>query len=178
AVAGAVAIAVVAADIALAWWDPFLMSLEGRGALTVFGLAAQFRLVDGDLSSVGLRLTPTQGWWYWLWAALLLGLAVLVCFAVGVGTWVLAGGKMPVYSTQPADIGTAFLRMCLFTPVQEEAIYRFVLCVPLAVLLRPWGAIAASGVAFAGLHLAYGNPSPENMVGGFLLAWAFLKSES
>jgi hypothetical protein len=30
----------------------------------------------------------------------------------------------------------------------------------------------------AALHVVYGNPSPENMVGGFFLAWTFLKSET
>ena len=31
---------------------------------------------------------------------------------------------------------------------------------------------------FAALHVAYGNPSPENLVGGFLLGWVYLKSET
>ena len=39
-------------------------------------------------------------------------------------------------------------------------------------------AIAASGVIFAALHFVYGNPSPENAVGGLFLAWAYLKSET
>jgi membrane protease YdiL (CAAX protease family) len=33
-------------------------------------------------------------------------------------------------------------------------------------------------LAFGGLHVAYGNPSPENLVGCLFLAWAYLKSES
>jgi membrane protease YdiL (CAAX protease family) len=41
-----------------------------------------------------------------------------------------------------------------------------------------WKTIAASGVLFGLLHVVYGNPSPENLVGGFFLAWAYLKSES
>src|SRR5439155_10185900 len=72
----------------------------------------------------------------------------------------------------------SFLRMCVFAPVLEEAVYRLALCVPLAVWLGPWRAIVVSGLAFAGLHVAYGNPSPENLVGGLFLAWAYLKSES
>jgi membrane protease YdiL (CAAX protease family) len=68
--------------------------------------------------------------------------------------------------------------MCVFAPVVEEAIYRLALCVPLAVWLGPWRAIVVSGLAFAGVHLLGGNPSPENLVGGLFLAWAYLKSES
>jgi uncharacterized protein len=51
-----------------------------------------------------------------------------------------------------------------------------VLCLPAVVLLRPGGAVAASGLLFGALHFAYGNPSPENLAGGFFLAWAYLKS--
>jgi membrane protease YdiL (CAAX protease family) len=36
--------------------------------------------------------------------------------------------------------------------------------------------IGVSGVIFAGLHFLYGNPSPENLLGGFILTWANLKS--
>jgi membrane protease YdiL (CAAX protease family) len=178
AAASAVGAVVVAADFALVCWDRYLLSIEGRGALAVIALAAQLRLVNGDLASVGLRLTPTQGWWFWGRASLVIGLVVLACLVVGLGAWVLAGRELPLYATPPADIGTAFLRMCLFTPVQEEATYRLALCVPLAVLIGPWGAIVVSGLVFGGLHWAGGTPSPENLVGGFLLAWAYLKSES
>jgi uncharacterized protein len=45
-------------------------------------------------------------------------------------------------------------------------------------LTGPWRAIAASGAVFALLHVAYGNPSPENLLGGFFLAWAYLRSGS
>jgi membrane protease YdiL (CAAX protease family) len=31
--------------------------------------------------------------------------------------------------------------------------------------------------AFAALHLIHGNPSPENLAGGLILAWVYLKSE-
>jgi membrane protease YdiL (CAAX protease family) len=178
ATALAVAAAVIAADFALVCSGDYLLCVEGRGALAVLALAAQVRLVTGDLASVGLRLTPVQGWWYWGRAALLIGLGVLACVVVGFGAWVLAGWELPKYATPPAAAGAAFLRMCLFVPVQEEAVYRLALCVPLAVWLGPWGAVAVSGLVFGGLHWAYGNPSPENQVAGFLLAWAYLKSES
>ena len=37
---------------------------------------------------------------------------------------------------------------------------------------------AASGLLFGGLHVLYGNPGPDNLVAGFFLAWAILKSGS
>jgi uncharacterized protein len=33
-------------------------------------------------------------------------------------------------------------------------------------------------VVFALLHVAYGNPGIDNTIGGFILTWAFLKSET
>jgi uncharacterized protein len=177
ATAAAVGIAGVAADFAFIFWD-FTLSVEARGALAVIALGAQIRLANGDMTSVGLRMTPTQGWWFWGRAALLIGFAVLVCVAVGLAVWIIAGRTIPVYATAPGNIGPAFVRMCVIAPVVEETIYRLGLCVPLAVLLGPWRAIAISGLAFAGMHWAYGIPSPENLIGGFFLAWAFLKSES
>jgi membrane protease YdiL (CAAX protease family) len=177
AAASVVGALVVLADLALVWArSPD--SLEARGVLAVIVLAAHVRLVEGDLDSVGLRLTPAQGWWYWVRVSLWIGLAVLAFIVVGLGTWVLSGRELPVYATSPAELGPAFLRMCLSAPVLEEVIYRLAPCVPLAALLGPWRAVAVSGLAFAALHLVAGNPGPENLVGGFFLAWAYLKSGS
>jgi CAAX protease family protein len=178
AAACALGAAVVAADFALVWWNHYPESLEGRGVLAVFALVGHVRLVNGDLASVGLRLSPVQGWRPWVRLALAIGLAVLACLGAGLGAWSLLGRDVPVYATPPHDLGPAFVRMCLVAPVLEEALYRLAPCVPLAAALGPWPAIVVSGLAFAALHFAYGNPSPENLVGGFFLAWAYLKSES
>jgi membrane protease YdiL (CAAX protease family) len=178
AAASAIAAFVVAADLALVRWNRYPQSTEGRGVLALIALAVNLRLVQGDLPSLGLRLTPRQGWWYWVWVSALIGLAVAVCILVGLGAWVLSGHELPIYATDPGDLGASFLHMCVFAPVLEETTYRLAVCMPLAVLLGPWQAIAVSGLAFGGLHVASGNPSPENLVGGFFLAWAYLKSQS
>jgi membrane protease YdiL (CAAX protease family) len=178
ATASAVGALIVAADLALVCWNRDPEAVQGRGALAVIALAAHLWAVNGELASVGLRLTPVQGGWYWIRLSLWIGLIVLACMGVGLGAWVLSGREVPVYATSPGNLGPAFLRMCLFAPVLEEVTYRLALCVPLAVLLGPWWAVAVSGLAFGGLHVAYGNPSPENLVGGFFIAWAYLKSES
>ena len=176
--AGTIGLLVVVADFAMIWWMPYPFQFQGRGALAVIALVAHFWLVGGDLSSLGLRRIPMQGWWYWCRISLLIGLAVAACIAVGLGAWVLSGRDLPIYATSPRQLGTRFLHMCIFAPALEETIYRLSLCVPLAVLLGPWRTIAVSGFVFGGLHFAYGNPSPENLVGGFFLAWAYLKSGS
>ncbi len=176
--AGAGAALVVAADLALVRWNRDPESAEGRAVLALIALAANLRLVQGDLASAGLRLTPVQGWWYWVQVSALIGLAVAACLLVGWGAWVLSGHELPVYATAPGDVGASLLRMCVFAPVVEETTYRLAVCMPLAVRPGPWKAIAVSGLAFGGLHVACGNPSPENLVGGFFLAWAYLKSES
>lgn len=56
--------------------------------------------------------------------------------------------------------------------------YRAVLCTPLVALLGPWYAIVVSGVVFGGLHCLYGNPAPTNFVAGYILAWAYVRSDS
>jgi len=178
AAASAIAVLVVSSDLTLILWNRYPESLSGRGVLALIALAAYLWLVNGDLASIGLRFTPVQGWWCWVRASLWIGLAVLACIVVGLGGWVLLGHEVPVYKTPLIDVGPAFLRMCVFAPVLEETTYRLAVCVPLAVLLGPWWAVVVSGFAFGGLHVAYGNPSPENLLGGFFLAWAYLKSES
>jgi uncharacterized protein len=176
--AAAVGVVVVAADVALVQWGPYPESVAARGVLAVVGLVAHLWLTDGDLASVGLRLIPAQGWRWWVKVSLGIGLAVAACVGVGLGLWVLAGQTVPIYATAPDHIGRAFLRMCVNAPVLEECIYRLALCVPLATRPGPRGAIAASGLAFAALHVAAGVPSPENLVGGLFLAWAYLRSET
>ena len=93
------------------------------------------------------------------------------------GLWVAVGWRLPIVSVALADIGPAFFHMCVFAPLLEEAIYRIALCVPLASFDAK-GAVVASGAVFGLLHVVYGNPSPENVLGGFFLAWAYLRSGS
>jgi membrane protease YdiL (CAAX protease family) len=78
----------------------------------------------------------------------------------------------------PDQAISRFVDMCVIAPVVEESIYRLVLCFPTTATIGSTGAIILSGATFAGLHFAYGNPSPDNFVAGYILAWAYLKSGS
>lgn len=176
--AAAVGVGAIATDFALARWGRYDVVIEARGVIAIVALAALVRLTEGDLPSVGLRFSPEQGWWYWARMTLLIGAAVGACVIVGLGLWVLSGGELPTYVTAPADIPFRFFDMCVTAPVIEETLYRLALCVPLTALLGPWRTVIISGVLFGLLHVASGNPSPENLVGGLFLAWAYLKSES
>lgn len=178
ALAGATAIgsATVLADLALSRWAGHAVQDEARGAVALVAVALYLPLVRGDFASVGLTTAPAQGWTYWAKATLAIGLLVGALIAVVLGAWKAFGGAIPVYTTAPQDFGRRFLSACIAAPVLEETTYRLVVCVPAAVLLKPWGAIAASGLLFGALHVACGVPSPENLVGGFFLAWAYLKS--
>lgn len=169
---GAVAII---GDLVLVWWNQYD---EGRWLIALVVLVVYVQLVRGDLDSVGLTLQPVQGWGYWMRATLLIGLVVLICIAVGWSAWLLSSRPLPIYSVPPRTALAAFFRMCVFAPVLEETIYRLALCVPFAGLSRPWLGVVVSGFVFGGLHIVYGNPSPENLLGGFFLAWAYLKSGS
>jgi membrane protease YdiL (CAAX protease family) len=133
-------------------------------------------LVRGDRASLGLTAAPVQGWAYWLKATLVLALVIGGIVALLLVVLKAAGIRYPVPQVPPAEVVPALWRMCVRAPVIEEATYRLVLCAPLAALLRPWGAVAVSGVLFALVHVVYGNPGPDNQVAGFFLAWAFLKS--
>jgi uncharacterized protein len=180
----------VAADFALVWWNHYPESLEGRFVLALLGFAAFVYVAKGDVASLGLTLVPVQGWRYWFKATLLIAaavaafiltvavVAVAAFFLAAHGDWALVGNRMlrSMHTTSPSNIGAAFFRMCLTAPVLEETTYRLLLCVPLAACGRARSAIVVSGLLFAALHFLYGNPSPENLIGGLFLAWAYLRS--
>lgn len=172
ATAGTIAVVVVAADLVLARSPVGLP----RYTLPAVAAAAYLLLTRGDRVSLGLVLTPVQGWGYWGKVAGILFVLGVAGLAVLCGVSKLAGWSWTIPQVSPEGIGEAVLRMWVTAPLMEEATYRLVLCAPLAVLLRPWGAVAVSGVVFAALHWVYGNPGPDNQVAGFFLAWAYLRS--
>jgi uncharacterized protein len=156
----------------------FHFGQAARSCLAIIALATIIAGLDGELNSAGFRLTPRQRWAAWIRTSAIIGLAVCLCIGATATGMHLTGHKLPIHITPPHNLMHQFISMCFVAPVMEETLYRFVICVPLVGLLGEWRTIAVSGLLFAALHVVYGNPSPENMVGGFFLAWAFLKSET
>jgi membrane protease YdiL (CAAX protease family) len=182
AAAGIIGAVTVAVDLLLVHVRMAEVLIDPRWLLTLVPLAAYLLLARGDRRSIGLNLAPLQGWGYWCRITLILGLLTgglvggLVVIAWGV--YRLLGMDLPVYATPPHRVADAFVGMCVTAPLLEESIYRIAVCVPAAVLLRPAGAIAVSGLLFGLLHVLAGNPGPDNLIAGFFLAWAFVKSGS
>lgn len=171
------AVLTVALDLWLAQQSYSLDAHEGRWALALFSFALLVQLTQGNHPSYGL-ISPEGGWIRWLRITFFLSLIAGICVAAGLlGMW-LSGIQPTVYKVAPDQRFTSFLRMCLFAPLLEETIYRVVLCIGLAATFGPTSAILASGTLFGLLHVVYGNPSPENLLGGLFLAWAYLRSGS
>ena len=153
-------------------------SESSRLSLALVAFALTVYLFEGDLKALGLQARPIQGWKVWVRTSLIIGLIIGFCICLGGGLWYLTGHQVPFHLIHPQDFNSAFMHLCFVAPVLEEAIYRLVICVSLNRLMGEWKTIAISGILFAVLHILYGNPSPENQLGGFFLAWAFLKSET
>jgi membrane protease YdiL (CAAX protease family) len=119
----------------------------------------------------GFRLPPRAEWKRWL--LLFGGVAVVLGVAA-----ILSRVWFPQMAYGHREIASIAVYNCMVWPIYEEVIYRVALCTPSAALLgRPW-AIVANGLVFGALHVAYGNPDPSNAIGGFALAWIFLRSRS
>ncbi len=154
------------------------IGLDVRLSIALIAFAIYVYLCDGDLGSLGLRASPRQGWKPWIGISITIVCAIALCLIVGFGALRLMGNKLPIYNHDPAIVPYVFLHMCLVVPVLEEVLYRVVVCLALVRTIGCINTIAVNGVVFALLHFVYGNPSPENLVGGFFLAWMYLKSET
>lgn len=147
-----------------------------RADLAMLSLVGLLCLNNGDRASLGLIAAPIQGWRYWcrlaVWFAGLVALFMIVSAAI----WHLMGWPISWYRRQPS-LGY-FLLMCVRAPVGEEIVYRGLLTVAALPSFGRLGTIVLSGSVFALVHVLGGNPSPENQIAGFLLAWAFLKSQT
>lgn len=167
---------VVGADLVLA---PQFGHLPGvRAILSLAGLAALLAMSHGSLTSVGLRLRPVQGWRYWVKATLVVGLLVGVLAGVMTAIGWALGLDVSIDPLPPERIGSAAYRMCVTAPLVEEAVYRLVLCTAAAAVLGVWPTVVLSGMVFGYLHVRYQCPGPDNLVAGFFLGWAYLRSGS
>lgn len=162
-------------DFIMAWRH---MSYAHRGAAAALVFLVLIVLTPRRRESLALYARPRQGWVYWgRVVAVLLGGVTTLVLIVGAAAWVM-GFDPPVYTTPTHRLWHHFVHMCLLAPLVEELIYRWILTPPVNDCLGKWPAIVASGSLFAALHWVYGNPSPENQIGGFILAWAMVHSGS
>ena len=130
----------------------------------------------GKRLSLGLTLRMAPSYRYWAAVTLLIGAVVGAFCLVAVPILRAMGISIPIPMLPPGMVMFALGHACVKAPLLEEALYRLVLCTPLAAVAGPRLAIIASGAVFAGLHFVYGNPSPDNFIAGYLLAWAYLRS--
>lgn len=144
--------------------------------LGLVGLVAVLCLNDGCAKPFGMTLVPRQGWWYWWRLACLFGFWIGLVLVVYAAVWLLLGKELPVIRTYPSM--HAFVGMCVHAPVTEEVIYRVLLIAAVLPTVGKWSSIVLSGVIFAMAHVLGGNASPENQIAGFMLAWAYLESET
>ena len=175
AVSAGAAVALVGADLISGAMDqPIRLSV----AVTCVALVGWLARWDAD--SMGLHLRPRQGWRYWIVAALAMGAVVLAFCGAAALVLVALGRPVPVprLFSAPSEFWPFLLAACVMAPIAEEAAYRLALCIPCTPLMGPWPTIALSGVVFAALHFRYGAASPDNLIAGFLFAWAYLKSGS
>jgi membrane protease YdiL (CAAX protease family) len=175
--AGLVALAAIS-------WDAWLVyggeaDYSGKRILPpVLAATAYLLLTRGRVRSLGLRLAPEQSLRYWLAATLIIGVVIVVSIASVTGVRTLLGYPLARVPYLPENIGPLFVHLCILAPLFEEATYRLAFGPGCVAALGPKTTIVLSGVIFGFLHVLYGNPGPDNLVAGYFLAWAYLKSGS
>lgn len=159
----------------LAVEETYQTTLVGRYLIAFFLLVFFSILARGNRRSFGLAM-PMQGWTYWGWLGTMLFLFFSILVVVLPIIWSLLGWRTDGFFSLAEN--TNFAEGGLHAPVLEEILYRFALCTVVAARWGPRAAIVLSGLLFAFAHIIYGNPNPFNVIGGFFLAWSFLKSNS
>ncbi len=168
----ALGFAAVAADFAIVLTErsnPFPRLLLGTIVLLAY-IAILAQLGDGRFP--GFRSVPWREWKRWL---LVYAGAALVLGAGAIASRVWFPDRFAYGHRDIASI--AVFNGCVW-PIHEEVIYRFAFCAATAALLGRRWAILLNGLVFGALHFAYGNPDPSNAIGGFVLAWIYLRSGS
>jgi membrane protease YdiL (CAAX protease family) len=167
--------AVVTVDLALAS-DHYIVGV--RTLLPVVGLAGLLILSKADRGALGLRLTPLQGWGHWVRLILVIGLIVGLVSLVLLFIGRRLGYTIEIGVLAPVELAARFQQACVEAPLIEEATYRLVLCAAAAAVLGFWPTVALSGLVFGYLHVRYGCAAPDNLIAGFFLGWAYLRSGS
>jgi membrane protease YdiL (CAAX protease family) len=158
----------------------FFATSPAAGGLLAAGSFALVALAAGQPGpALGLHVRPRPSWRAWALAALVIG--ALIGAALAAYYLVLEyRGEDPF--DQPPPLGSAgdvwllLWIFCVWAPLVEEIAFRAALCAPLVALVGRWPAVALSGAAFAYLHIHRGVASPDNLLAGFFLGWAYVRS--
>jgi uncharacterized protein len=155
------------------WYSPWLVFAAAGGlGLAIVGASCRW-----DRAALGLVVPPRQGAWFWVRAGLLIGAAVAIACAAALAAARAGHDVLQLcHRDFPPPGLQRVIALCVFAPLTEELLWRVVLCTAAGRLLGRWPAIAVTGVLFAAAHALYGVASPDNLIAGFFLAWAFLKS--
>jgi membrane protease YdiL (CAAX protease family) len=167
----------------LAWLGFHALGLKGAPAylwLSTVTVAAVLVIGSArgwDRPALGLVWPPDPGVAFWLktgaWMSAVIFGALLLAAAAARRGHDPFGMCPPVYAKH---LVLWTVRSVVVHPVIEEVLFRFVLCGALAGRVPPWVNVVVSGVGFALPHAAAGLAAPDNLIGGFFLAWAFLRS--
>lgn len=180
--AATAAFVVVVADWFVVAYGPDALSWTSVGlrfGVGAIGVGLLLALAKGDLASVGIRFRVAPSWAYWILATLIVAAALGAVLGVTFFVLYQRGVNIFAQTIPPERALRAVLLNGTVWPAVEEPIYRLVLCVALIRWLGRWGAVVISGAAFAWLHFGvYDTAQVNNVIAGFVLAWAFVRSES
>lgn len=173
-------LALVASDLLLCAFVPYeaYLGSPNRPMLALLTAVLLNEVSRADRAAGRSVFDPYPSWGYWAWAGVLAGAVVLAVAALALAVLWLFGRAPSLEAVGPDAVPEALYRMCLEAPLVEEVFYRLALCGALVSLVGPRTAFVVSGLVFAELHWIYGNANPENQVGGFILAWMYLRSGS
>ena len=149
---------------------------ELRAVIAIVAVAVCLVIAGGDRASLGLTLRSQQPWRFWCKVTLIIAVVMVVLIGIFSMLALLLDWQIALPRTPPERLLPEFYRMCIIAPVSEEAVYRIVLCAPLMAAVGARWTIALGGIVFGLLHVIYGNPAPDNLLAGYFLVWAYLKS--
>jgi membrane protease YdiL (CAAX protease family) len=152
------------------------LSFEMIGVYGFTAFVIAMCLADGNSAAFGLRRSPAQGWKSWIRLALLFAAIILALGALCAAAWWIMGWPLPLIRRPPSAFAPTFYWYCIVSPVVEEVIFRILFTLALLPVLGPRGCILVNGVLFGWVHYLRGIPGPDNLIAGFMLEWAYLRS--